>query len=66
MAIHTNPAQKIIMAIIIPIIIILVGYGIMDNLDIYPDELDESWAGWAFVFILIGIIEYYLFKNPKQ
>jgi hypothetical protein len=62
----TNTAQKIILAIFIPIVLFFIGYGVLHNSDIYPEDLDESWGGWVIVFLLIGIVEFFLFKSPKS
>ncbi len=42
-----NNAQRIVLAIFIPIVLFLVGYGVMYDSDISPEELEESWGGWV-------------------
>lgn len=69
-----NPTQKIVVGIIVPIVIVLLGYGIMaaidDNSyelwDFAPDDLEESWWGWMLVFIAIGLFEWLWFKTRRN
>jgi hypothetical protein len=68
-----NPKQRVLLAVLVPIGILLIGYGIMRILNANswdlvressfcdPTELDESWWGWLIVVVIIGVYEWKLF-----
>jgi hypothetical protein len=59
-----NSPQRIIIASVVPILSLVVGYGIMSMLDFYPlDEFDETWWMWGIVLLLIGGFEYFWFSD---
>ncbi len=70
-----NPTQKRIVGVVVPIVIVLLGYGIMTMTDgahifsnyYFPDcnprLLKESWWGWMLVTIAIGSFECFWFKT---
>jgi len=70
----SNPIQRIIVAIVAPIVIVLLGYGLMNILDnngplrrhVSPDELDESWWLWLIIITCVGIFEYTWFRNRDK
>ena len=76
MARKANETQKIIVGIITPIVIIILGYGIMTLIDkndsdlwdfnFDPNRLSESWWGWLIVFIAISFFEWLWFKTRQN
>lgn len=62
-----NKIQKVIVGIIPSIIIWFIGYGIA--YEIYGSQrLKYTWWCWAIVFLLIGIFEFFWFRdfNPNK
>ena len=67
-----NPKQRILLAFLVPIGIMLIGYGIMRIVNANswelvhrfgfcnPSDLNESWWGWLLILILVGIYEWRL------
>ncbi len=75
--IRMNVIQKLILAIIIPIIILLLSYGFYSNFMIQANyssffsipyhaswiDLEYTWWLWLLVVIIIGIIELLIFTK---
>lgn len=59
-----NSKQKIIIAIIIPIILFFIGIGINEEI-LYNDwyALYDSWFVWTIISMVIGIFEYKVFRD---
>ena len=68
-----NPIQRIVVAVVIPIVVILIGWGVMTNIVIdgggvfrimmNPINLSDSWWTWLIVISVIGVFEYFWFRN---
>ncbi|MBT4296673.1 MAG: hypothetical protein HOD43_12810 [Candidatus Marinimicrobia bacterium] len=59
----SNPIQRMIIAIVAPIVILLLGYGLINILDVSPDDFDDSWWLWLIIILCIGFFEYSWFRN---
>jgi hypothetical protein len=67
----SNPIQRIIVAVGVPIVIIILGFGIMtiiekNDYDLWhfdPSALGESWWGWLLLILIIGVFEYFWFRD---
>ena len=59
----SNPIQRMIIAIVAPIVILLLGYGRINILDVSPDDFDDSWWLWLIIILCIGFFEYSWFRN---
>ncbi|MBD3330275.1 hypothetical protein GF354_01960 [Candidatus Peregrinibacteria bacterium] len=72
-----NKIQKLIIAIISPLIILLIGYGYISTFKsttwemgtgfrpISITDINETWLIWLICLIIIGIIEFILFSKEK-
>ncbi len=62
-----NAPQRLIIAIIAPLLLLVLGYGIIDMLissyDSPLEDFDETWWMWGLVLLLIGGFEYYWFSD---
>lgn len=68
-----NTAQHIVVAVLVPIVIFIVSFGVMyyindDGIgdwwpDLDPLRLGESWLGWMITFIVIGVFELIWLKD---
>jgi len=70
-----NTPQRIVIAIIFPIVALLLAFGIMYYLDdegivalnfrpdVNPSDLGESWFWWALTFAVIGTLEFLWFRE---
>ena len=68
-----NTSQRIVVAVIVPIVAYLAAYGIMNflcnNSDIPrifradPSDIGESWLGWALIFLAVGAFEFFWFRD---
>ena len=50
----SNPIQRMIIAIVAPIVILLLGYGLINILDVSPDDFDDSWWLWLIIILCIS------------
>jgi len=67
---ESNTIQKVVVAVIAPIVIFVLSYGLMHminesrhNSDFTPSDLGETWWAWIIVFCAIGTFEYCWFGN---
>jgi hypothetical protein len=70
----SNPAQRIVIAVAVPFVVVLLGWGMMAWLNTGPGpfrygrwdatELDETWFVWLLMVGLIAVFEYLWFSRP--
>lgn len=65
-----NTPQRITIAIITPLILLVFGYGVIDMLissyDSPLEDFDETWWMWGVVLLLIGGFEFFWFRDPTS
>jgi hypothetical protein len=63
-----NPQQKIIFAIVVPIILIVITIPIASEMDGSLNAFDfkDTFLAWAICFAIIGYFEYKLFGNTEN
>ena len=65
----SKTAQRIGVAVVVPVFLLLFAYGIMSYLYSHngmycrPNHWDESWAEWIVTLPLIGVFEYVWLKG---
>ena len=63
---NVNVKQRIVLAIIIPLVIIPIALRIAIEVHGYdPFEWEETWLVWVITFALIGFIEYRIFGTKE-
>lgn len=71
-----NKAQQIVMALVAPLIVWFLGYGItstMTKLDFVGrtvtvkwDDFERTWFVWVIALVIIGFVEYKIFSKEPQ
>ncbi|HUT03527.1 MAG TPA: hypothetical protein VM163_06520 [bacterium] len=54
----SSSAQRVVIAVVVPIVIFLLAFGIMPDANLDPENLEESWLGWAIAVAAVGIFEF--------
>jgi hypothetical protein len=49
-----NEKQRLVLAVVVPVFIIVVALGIIENMGSYWDNWEESWWVWAAAVCAIG------------
>ena len=66
---NLNPIQRIILAIIVPIVVLIMSLAIADEVSgggyRFFRDMDETWFVWVVAFCIIGFIEYKLFDSKS-
>ena len=63
-----NPQQKIIIAIVVPLILIVITIPIASSFNWHGNAFNfaDTWFPWAVCFAVIGYFEYKLFGNTEN
>ncbi len=71
-----NTSQRIIVAVIVPLVLLVVAYGVIDEIAFGQyimrgnpsllSDFHETWWMWAITFALLGVFEFFWLKTPKK
>jgi hypothetical protein len=74
--INMNKTQRLILAVIVPLVVLPIAWKIKcvfyftgsptSFSDLFLSDLEEVWWVWVITFAVIGVFEFFLFRDRKK
>ena len=66
-----NKTQRLILAVIVPLVILIITAKVADEVAWFDGrksgyDFDENWWVWVITFAVIGVFEFFLFRDRKK